>query len=177
VANFSTRITSDLRDALERQAKLNGHSLSQEVQQRLVASIRRDRYRDRQRHICALAEAITLAAERIEGAIGKRWHDDAFTAKALQRGIVFLVEHFSPLNTSAAASWNVDEAVNIGLTEAGHVIAWIESWNFRSLDECMRVAQAVPGGADVPNEWYAHEQLFRELGSGWERAQAKDRRQ
>jgi hypothetical protein len=51
-------------------------------------------------------------------------------------------------------------------SETGRVITWIERWNFQDLNECIEVARSIPG-IHLPKEWYAHEQLYRELGTGW----------
>src|SRR5262249_14321658 len=90
-ATLTTRITPETRAALERAAQKSGRSLSQEVEHRLDGSIRREREHARNRHVRALAEAVALVTERVEGATEKRWLDDTFTGDALRYGIEFLV--------------------------------------------------------------------------------------
>src|SRR5262249_31004968 len=137
-ATLTTRITPKTRADLERAAQKSGRSLSQEVEHRLDGSIRRDREHDRKRHIRALAEAVALVTERVEGATEKRWLDDTFTGDALRHAIEFLVFHFAPheaLEIPAkveAAAAKVPPAarerrltsVEVGQHEAGWLISW-----------------------------------------------------
>jgi hypothetical protein len=191
-ATLATRITPATRAALDRAAKKNGRSLSQEVECRLRLSIGDER-KNRGRHIRAFGEAVMLVAAFIERATEKRWNDDAFTGEALRRGIEFLISHFAARGTPVTPR-SVEETVaekpgagedyrspsGLGLTEAGRVIALIESRAFRSLDEIVqghRNARMMPGmDVYVPEEWYLHEQLLRDLGSGLERARSIERR-
>jgi hypothetical protein len=187
-AMLTHRITPTTRAALERAAAKNDRSLSQEVESRLDHSIRRDRNSGRGLHIRALGEAVMLTAQCIERATEKHWNEDAFTGEALRRAVEFLITHFAPRGTpalpasiKAAAAKRPDRtgdaypsSAGVGVTEAGQVISWIESWNFRTIDEVERINRSIVG-AHFPDEWYAHEQLFRELGSGWKRAQSKEK--
>jgi hypothetical protein len=180
---LTTRITPATRYAIERAAAKSGRSLSQEVEHglaRYVAMLKPNR--DRGSHIRALGEAVMLVAQCIERATEKHWNDDAFAGEALRRGCEFLVSHFAPrgalvtpasIQEAAArrpseAGVTYRDAAGIGESEAGQVISWIESWNFRTMQEIQRTNQIIPGH-HFPDEWYAHEQLFRALKS---RAQA-----
>jgi hypothetical protein len=187
-ATLTTRITPKTRAALERASRNSGRSLSQEVESRLDASLRGDRNRARGSHIRALGEAVMLVAQCIERATEKNWTEDAFTGGAIRDGIEFLISHFAGRGTqvvppsiegaTARMPHEVAEyyngATGVGLTETGRVISWIESWNYRDLDECVQLTRAIPG-THIPDEWYAHEQLFRSLGSGCKRAQAREK--
>ena len=180
-ATLTTRIMPGTRKQLEHAAKQSTRSLSQEIEYRLVKSIEKDRDRARQPHVRALAEAVALIAQQVERATGKHWNEDSFTGQALQHAMQFLISHFAPhdapvvpQNIEAAATLHIEgrdrTPATIGETEAGHVIAWIEAWNYRTLE-----VQAHRSITVVPEEWYAHEQLFRGLGSGWKRNQNKER--
>ena len=177
-ATLTTRIMPTTRRALESAARKSGRSLSQEVEYRLGKSLLINR--DRRRDVGALGEAITLLLECVERATEAQWRDDAFTCRALQHGIEFLISHFGPREAlavppsvkGAAAemppAWakRYSSAKGVGENEAGRVITWIESWNFRE-------------GIDVsfPDEWYKHLELLGGLGAGWKRAQRKDKSQ
>jgi hypothetical protein len=171
---------------LERAASKNDRSLSQEVESRLDLSIRKDRNTGRKRHVRALGEAIMLVAQCVERATEKHWNEDAFTGEALRRAVESLISHFAPRRTPVmpasireAAAKRPEQtrdayrsSTGVGVTEAGQVISWIESWNFRTIDEVERINRST-AGSYFPEDWYAHEQLFRELGSGWKGAQAR----
>jgi hypothetical protein len=182
-ATLATRITASTRAALERAAGKSGRSLSQEVEARLVLSIRKDRHKDHRTQIRALGEAIMLMAQCVERATEKHWTEDAFTGEAVRQGATFLISHFAPRGTHVTPKTIQEAAVRgageaysnptrVGEVEAGRVISWIESWNFRTIQE-LEVARKMPG-VHVPDEWYAHEQLFRELGSGLNRARGME---
>jgi hypothetical protein len=183
-ATLATRITPGTRAALDRAARKSGRSLSQEVESRLDLSIRRDRNSDRGNHIRALGETVMLVVGCIERATEKHWNEDAFTGEAVRRGVEFLISHFAPRGIQITPK-SIEEAVakgageayrnpaSVGHSESGRVISWIESWNFRSVEEL--IARKMPG-VHVPDEWYAHQQLFRELGSGLERARTTEKR-
>src|SRR4051812_21078645 len=84
---LTTRITAATREALERAAKKNSRSLSQEIEHRLDFSLNRDRQLARQGHIRALAELIALVGERVEESTKRDWLNDPFTAEALRHAI------------------------------------------------------------------------------------------
>ena len=87
-AVLNLRVTPSVRAALERAAKKNDTSLSQEAQRRLDSSFEEDRrLRKRRPDLRALTTAITMVADHIECATGKSWQDDAFTSEALRHGI------------------------------------------------------------------------------------------
>jgi hypothetical protein len=188
-ATLTTRITPETRAALERAAKKSSRSLSQEVEARLNLSLRKQRTIDR-RHIRALGEAVMLTTLYIERATKKAWNEDAFTGQAVRQGCDSLISHFAPRGmpktpfsiAEAAAGKSGGEAGDanlvangVGSTEAGKVISMIESWGYRAIDEVERANELI-AASHFPGEWYAHEQLFRELGSGWKRVQAKEKR-
>jgi hypothetical protein len=63
----------------------------------------------------------------------------------------------------------------LGETESCRVITLIEAWAFSSLDEIVQGQRTMPG-VYVPEEWYLHARLLRDLGSGWERRRAIEKR-
>ena len=100
-ATITTRIRPDTRGALEKVARGSGRSLSQEVEFRLRASLKKPT--DAQRRNQALGYAITLIAETIERDTCRSWLDDPFTSLALQHAIEAFAFHFaSALNDGPA---------------------------------------------------------------------------
>jgi hypothetical protein len=192
-AVLTTRITPETRAALERAAAKGKRSLSQEVEYGLriyLSTLKRNP--DRGAHVRALGEAVMLVAQYIERATGQHWREDAFTGEALRQGCAMLIAHFAPRGTPTTpklveeastrlpskAADAYRDAAGVGETEAGKVIALIESWNIhtgRTLKEVQSVVRTIPG-AHFPEEWYTHAQLFSELGSGSERARGREKR-
>jgi hypothetical protein len=186
---LTTRITPETRAALERAAAKGKRSLSQEVEHGLRTYLALIQHNPKRRHdIRALGEAVMLVAQYIERATEQRWSEDAFTGEALRQGCGTLIAHFAPRGTLVTprtikeaatrlpsnAAETYSDAAGVGVTEAGKVITSIESWNFRTLQEVQASTRAIPG-AYFPDEWLRHEQLFRELGSGWKRAQGSEK--
>jgi hypothetical protein len=90
VANFSTRITPELREALERQAKRSGHSLSQEVERRLTDSLqapKRDKEVWGEDRNLGLAHLINRTAQIIEAHTGESWITNDYTFQALRAAV------------------------------------------------------------------------------------------
>jgi hypothetical protein len=189
-AVLTTRITPETRAALERAAAKNKKSLSQQVEHGLreyLSTLKGNR--ERRDHIRALGEAIMLVAQYIERATGQCWNEDAFTGEAIRQGCTMLITHFAPRGTPVTprlieeaatrlpgkVAEGYSDAAGVGQTEAGRVITSIESWNFRTLSEVQSITRTI-SDAHFPEEWYAREQLFRKLGSGWKGAQAKEKR-
>jgi hypothetical protein len=171
---LTTRITPETRAALERAARKSGRSLSQEVEQQLHVSLKRER--TRRSDVLALAEAIAQVTEKVQEATGKQWREDAFTGQAVRHGIDFLVRHFAAPGTPvvpprvqefAARMLPENERdrspTGVGETEAGKVITLIEHFRGWPEDQMDRVKWS--------NELYRYLQLLRDLGSGAERAQ------
>jgi hypothetical protein len=178
----------DTRAALDRAARKNKRSLSQEVEHRLRRSIRSEDRKNRGKHIQALGEAVMLVAQFVERATEKRWNEDAFTGEALRRGVLFLISHFAGQGTPITPR-SVEETVarrpgaseayrspaGLGETEAGRLITLIEAWAFSSIEE-VGLGTPLSSSVYVPEEWYLHAQLLRDLGSGWERRRAIEKR-
>jgi hypothetical protein len=186
-ATLTTRITPTTRGALESAARKSDRSLSQEVEYRLDQSLLKNR--DRRGDILALAEAIAMLLQCVERATKAHWQDDGFTCRALQHGIEFLLSHFGARETLAvppgvkgaaaemppALAKRYSSAKGVGVTEAGRVITWIETWNFNDIGVSYRASHSIPG-AHFPDEWHKHWRLLQHLESGWKRAQrAKDK--
>jgi hypothetical protein len=187
-AVLTTRITPQTRAALERAAAKGNRSLSQVVEHGLCWYLSLfKRAPERGDHVRALGEAVTLVAHYVERATEQKWNEDAFTGEALRHGCASLIAHFAPRGTpvkprlikeaatrlpSSKAAETYSDPEGVGITEAGKVISSIESWSFSPTFE-----QVQSVGADLPDEWYTHEQLFRVLGSGWKRAQARKKQQ
>jgi hypothetical protein len=179
-ATLTTRITTETRQALDSAARKSRRSLSQEVERRLIDSIQKDPSRDRQPHIRALGEAFMMMVHGVERRTGHRWCDDAFTVEAVRHGLNFLISHFGPNGTptlpktlkEAAAklppelAQHYREPTEIGLSEAGIVITLIERWRAGDISEISQSAQSAKNvEIHVPNEWFAHSQLLRDLSS------------
>jgi hypothetical protein len=188
-AVLTTRITPETRAALEHAAAKGKRSLSQEVEYGLRWYLFVKRTPERGAHIRALGAAVTLAAQYIERATEQKWNTDAFTGEALRHGCASLIAHFAPRGTPvkprlikeaatrlpSKAAETYSDPEGVGITEAGKVISSIESWNFSNFSPTFEqvVSAARTTGAYFPDEWYTHEQLFRDLASGWNRAQAR----
>ena len=161
---------------MDRAAQKSGRSLSQEVERRLVDSVRNDR--NRSSDVRALAEAVAIVAEKVEIATGKHWLEDAFTGEALRRGIEVLVRHFAPHSARVippkvekAAARVLPEAserhcspTRIGEDEAFKVITMIEFFWGQDKNYLKRVVTS--------DELYRYLRILRDLGSGAERTQA-----
>ena len=174
-ATFTTRITVRTRHALDRAALKNGRSLSQEVERRLNDSLQKDLSHDR--HIRSLGTVFMMMVQGVERRTGHRWRDDAFTAQSIRDGFSLLISHFGPSGTPTLPKKLKDAAANlppelanhylepsqIGLTEAGAVISLLEQRRRGDISEISQKAKTVK--VHVPNEWFAHAQLLRDLGS------------
>jgi len=199
------RIHSDLLRAINRLTKRSRRNRSDVIRAALNYWVGRRQAPERSKHIRALGEAVMLVAQYIERATGERWIDDAFTAVALRQGCSSLIAHFAPRGTPVtprlikeAATRHaqhiarvtgvrveaaIPDAASTGETNAGKVIAAIESWNrdFRTLKEIQEINQAilesdVPEKSEFPEIWYTHANILRDLGSGWKRAQERGKR-
>jgi hypothetical protein len=85
---FATRITPDLRAALEREAKHSGHSLSQEIERRLRDSVKFETKRiwgAEQNH--GLALVINRIAQTSEAYTGERWIANDYTFRLLRAAV------------------------------------------------------------------------------------------
>ena len=166
-ATLTTRITPETRAAMERAAQKSGRSLSQEVERRLIDSVRNER--NRRSDVRALNEAIAIVAEKVEIATGKQWNQDASTGEELRRGIDVLVRHFAPHRARRPrvlpeASERDRSPTSVGESEALKVITMIEylyGWDKNYLQRVV-----------VTDELYRCLQILRDLGSGGERAKA-----
>jgi hypothetical protein len=98
-AALSTRITPELRAALEAESIRAGMSLSQLVERLLRDSLDRPRRTEAALgapHVRALAYCVARIATHIEVGTGKRWHDDQFSNRALKAALEILLHRFSP---------------------------------------------------------------------------------
>ena len=174
-ATLSTRVSHTTRAMLEREAKRKGHSLSREAEHRLEQSFVKDQ--NAPPHIRALAYAVTLLARQIERLTGESWYDGAFTGDALRHGIETLIFHFArtpagevrvPPKVEDAAerfqaplSESFRNPAFLGRVEAGSIISSIESARSGAND---------PAAAPFRDP-FGFWQIFRDIGSGWERNQ------
>ena len=97
-AVFSTRITQDLRDALDAESSETGQSLSQIVEKRLRESIENTRSKRElgPKHVRALAFIVARLATILERECSSKWTDDRFTFEALKVAISTALEQFAP---------------------------------------------------------------------------------
>ncbi|MBY5530542.1 hypothetical protein [Rhizobium leguminosarum] len=96
-AAFSTRITPELRAALEKESKETGKSLSQIVERRLRDSFDHPERWKRalgDKHVRALAYAVAKIATDLEIRTGRHWHKDAFTGSALKAALNIAIHYF-----------------------------------------------------------------------------------
>jgi hypothetical protein len=100
-ATITTRVQPDTRDALEEAAQASGRSLSQEVEFRLKAGLRKPTQAERRNQ--ALGHAIGFMAEELEKVTGRIWLDDPFTGRALWHAAEAFVFYCAPpLNNQSA---------------------------------------------------------------------------
>jgi hypothetical protein len=99
-ATITTRIQPSTRDALERAAEAKGRSLSQEVEFRLRAGLKKQT--EAQRRNEALACAITLMVEEIEKGTGRSWLEDPFTGLAVRYAIEYFAFYCASPSTGSA---------------------------------------------------------------------------
>lgn len=96
-AVFSTRITPELRAALEKESKETGKSLSQIVERRLRDSFdhpKRWEHALGAKHIRSLAYMVAKIAGDVEARTGRHWHKDAFTGSALKAALNIAIHYF-----------------------------------------------------------------------------------
>jgi hypothetical protein len=171
------RVGPELKKALVWAAKKRRRSLTLEIEIRLAASLG-EGY---QSHVRALAEAISLLAKSMEQKTARPWVDDAFTVQALRAGIDFFLHHFGrqgravvPAAVKAIAAKMSAPAMReiyctseyFGQSEAGMLIALIENAPPPLLERETKDVR-------YPDSWWGPYELLRDLGSGWERNQAR----
>src|SRR5262249_43211439 len=78
---LTVRVRPDVRRGLERLAKRQGHGLSREMSRAFEHWI--DRHHARAAHVEALGTVVAQIAQFIEGATGRRWTEDPYTARAV----------------------------------------------------------------------------------------------
>lgn len=194
-APLSLRVEKGMLIKLQRAAKGNRRPLSREVRVRLDKTLNEDDRRarlPRADHISKLGMIMMMVAERIEGRTGRPFIDDAYTAKNLSDAAEFIIRHFGakgevavPAAIAEAAAQNRidgtpvlltpsgirhDEA--IGWEEAGHVIAAIEMWHYRDLDETFNLVN--PEKDNAPTDWTRDDSMASGLGMKRKRIKGKD---
>jgi hypothetical protein len=85
---LNLRVKPEVRDGIEKAAKKNKLSLSQEVQERLIVSLEYDQKVPRFRHLMLLVGKV---AKIIEEKTGNSWVDDPYTARMLQGAVEQLI--------------------------------------------------------------------------------------
>ena len=94
-ATFTTRIQPELRAALDKCAKRNDRSLSQEVEKRLRESFE-VQGKMGPTHIGALAWLVSQVGQGVELMTGVRWREDRFTSEAFRSAINILLDRLAP---------------------------------------------------------------------------------
>jgi len=166
------RVSPQIKQLLEQEAKKNGRSVTAEVEARLAHSLGMGR----EVHIHGLMVAIGKLAGALERRFKKRWTADPFTAQALRVGVDQVLFHFSlfgepappPALKPALAKMPPAEKEKFftptgwGEFEAGVLITAIEN-----------ARPPLPGAKPEfgPTGW-GHYELRRALGSGWKRNKA-----
>jgi hypothetical protein len=96
-ATLTTRITRDVREALDREADRNNRSLSQEVEYRLVQSLTAGDVELRgNRRNRALGYIVGRLAGLIEQETGENWRRDKFTFETVQSAIETMLFKLAP---------------------------------------------------------------------------------
>jgi hypothetical protein len=96
---FSTRITPELRAALDAESERTGKSVSQIVERRLRESFEEQKRMQRnlgKDHVKALAYLLAHMTTRIESHTKARWHQDMFTNRAVASAIATTVSRCRP---------------------------------------------------------------------------------
>src|SRR5215208_4440886 len=121
-ATFTTRIQPELRADLDKSAKRNKRSLSQEVERRLRESfevpgkIARD---FGPKHIAALAWLVSHVGQGVELMTGAKWLEDRFTSEAFRSAINILLDGLAPETEIAVPERCVQSAIDIDRHSAG----------------------------------------------------------
>ena len=153
-ATFTTRIQPETRRALNAYAKAIDKSVSVASERLLKAALQKPYGEPRNR---ALAHAVELLAEQIEGKTKKSWRDDPFTAQALLHGISHLLRHFAPVHKKGAPVPRAikDAAGKMSPVNAEHFCSpegFAHLMAFKLIGEIHdAVAQRVPGL--IPGLW------------------------
>jgi len=131
-AIFSTRITPELRQELERSAAASGITLTQEIVSRLRRSFDLDKEREQifqkfgghQNYaVCLLFSGLM---EDVSRAAGKRWTDDPWAYKQVRQGILRLLDEWCPpgeVKQPVLREYPPELAQRIGEFLAGHLLA------------------------------------------------------
>lgn len=121
-----------------------------------------------------------LVVQFIEQRTGCRWNGNPFTAEAVRHGLGLLISHFGPTGTPAMPKKLKDDAAKlpeefaqrlaepaeIGLAEAGHVVALVERFNHVDVaDISIRAKKSTQPDIQVPTEWFGYAKLLRDLRS------------
>jgi predicted transcriptional regulator len=154
------RLPADLQQDIERLAKKRGKKRSDVIRSALRHYV--GRFQIRTGHTEALTCAIALLADRVEAVTGRKWIEDAVTAKALREQTERLIFHFAPTPAKPVAVPPEADVV-------GFIITMIEN--------------AVPTGG-LPPVTFSDDRGLSEilhnlarqpphgLGSGWQRNRA-----
>jgi hypothetical protein len=176
-ATVTTRIMPDTREALEEAARASNRSLSQELEFRLRASLRRPTKAQQRNE--ALGYAIMFVAEAIEKDTGRSWLEDPFTGLALRYAIDQLAFYFAPVSTEGSAE--IPPGIEEGAAKMPSLFAeqYRKPAGFAAVTAHLIIAQikSASRSPEVPhNEWNmpifftAHEavlaQIGRDLGLG-----------
>lgn len=148
-AVFSTRITPELRAALERAAKESGGSLSDEIETRLRRSFQLE---DDVRRIFAAFggdqnyAVLRLFAEvmrRLDTATGRRWTEDRWTFDQLEQAIGYLLREWrpdgAPRKPAAVPRFTSEEADQLGTYMARNVLAQLDFTEPEATDPFARI--------------------------------------
>jgi hypothetical protein len=167
-ATLTTRITPQLRTALERRANKNRRSLSQEIERCLRDAVWQDRAEP---HIAGLAHAITLLSQAIERATQKRWLEDPFTGEAVHHGIKTLLLHFGPQGTplvpssvQTASARMPTQLADSYRTPTG--LGEMETFNLiTQIETTPKPHNKSSPKIHYPDEWYTYWQIRGDIGA------------
>jgi hypothetical protein len=97
---FTTRITPDLKMALEQEAGRNSRSLSQEIELRLRHSIKQPKRRENAMGASPHADLGIIVAQLAAGVTritGENWRKGAFSFEALRSAVEFALSQLAPM--------------------------------------------------------------------------------
>lgn len=155
---FSTRITPELRAALDAESERTGKSVSQIVERRLRESFEEQKRMQRnlgKDHVKALAYLVAHMATTIEARTKARWHQDMFTNRAVRAAVSHTIDRLRPEGDAddiSAALPAVDEFITDAASAFKNITPdMADRMSYLRDPEAMGISVALPF-LDYPDE-------------------------
>lgn len=163
-AVFSTRIPTELRAALQREANKKGQTLSSEIIRRLRNSL--DETERRRQAFGAprnywLARLVAKLSGLIEYETGLSWRDDPFTFEAVRTAVVILMDELAPSGEPSTPKRVSENVAKYEVRNPGKIrpiaaqlasAEWIARMNAQGLMSWLRFMEQPPLGGGDPDE-------------------------